>query len=261
MQHYVQTVFAIIAMWFITFTSWADPIQDLSMQDYQAGWYPNFYKGTGPMTCPQTCKIWVDALPESEQSAKLQDGFDRTHVCKITTETDIIEKPINDPYSHWLYGNQFDTKTVCYSGTPYGTKEDERYMCLCVDQCLKPDLIVSMIHFPVWDHSSGQSIITVDITNIGAVGAPASYARIVDTVTMANDVQLTPAIPAGGTVTITFTLGYWVFDPNAELEVTADYKYTVDECDETNNVLEFFHEGQALTFNVKKRHTLFTSEY
>lgn len=231
----------------LAFTSqslFADPIEDLSMKDYKAGWYPNFYKQKGPLTCAQTCKAWVGTEAEGEQSGDLTPNYPETDVCKITDNEKLVYYAQNDPKSHWLYGNQFVDKPVCYSATSYGEiMESQFYMCLCVDACDKPDLIVSHIYDPVWDGSTGQSIIKADITNVGSVGAASSYARIIDTVTMANDVALTPPLAPGATTTVTFYISGWVFDPDAELEVTADYKSDIDECDETNNVKNYFKQG------------------
>ncbi len=36
-----------------------------------------------------------------------------------------------------------------------------------------------------------------------------------------------------------FHLPYWVYNPDVTLEVTADYKGYVDECEEDNNVKVF----------------------
>jgi hypothetical protein len=221
--------------------SYADPIQDISMQNYNVGWYPNFYQGQGPLTCRSTCAIWVSATPESELTKEMTEEFERTNVCKITRNPEIIEKPYDDPLAHWLYGNQFDDKANCYAGTPFGVIEDDHYMCLCV--CDKPDLIVSKIHDPIWDSGSGQSLIAVDITNVGQMAATASFARLIDPDTLANDVQAIPALAVSGTITLIFTLNYWVFDPDAVLEVTADYKNIVEECDETNNTQVYKKQG------------------
>ncbi|WP_444929482.1 CARDB domain-containing protein [Microbulbifer sp. SSSA002] len=241
MSKLLLRIFVAGVTWLLASASYADPIQDLTMQNYEAGWYPNYWQGYGPLTCRRTCAVWVGGVPESEFATDLIDDFQRTSVCKVTRDPAIIEKPINDPLSHWLYGNQFDDKPVCYIGTPYGVKEDDHYMCLCV--CNKPDLIVSHIYDPVWDSGTGQSIIVADITNIGALAAPISQARLVDLDTLANDVQATPAIPAGGTVSVAFTLGYWVFDPDAVLEVTTDFTDIVDECNENNNTLIYAEQG------------------
>ncbi len=224
--------------------SLSDPIQDMSMKGYKAGWFPNFKDGQGPMTCPETCKTWVDTEAEHELTNNLVPDFETTYVCKSPDNKKIVFYGLNEPKSHWVYGNQFDEKPDCLMGTPSGVEVSDHFMCLCVDYCRKPDLVVSKINDPVWDGPGNQSVITVDITNIGSVGAPSSYARMIDPGTMANDVVLTPPLAPGATVTLTFYIsGYWVFDPNAVLEVTADYKSDVDECDESNNVRVYFKEG------------------
>lgn len=50
-------------------------------------------------------------------------------------------------------------------------------------------------------------------------------------------------IPPGATVTVVFTLPYWVYDPDASLIVTADSEGEVDECNEDDNRLRFFELG------------------
>ncbi|MCH8840212.1 MAG: endonuclease [Planctomycetes bacterium] len=47
----------------------------------------------------------------------------------------------------------------------------------------------------------------------------------------------------GATVTVIFRLPYWVYNPDATLEVTADYKGTVRECNEKNNTKTFKDRG------------------
>jgi hypothetical protein len=54
-----------------------------------------------------------------------------------------------------------------------------------------------------------------------------------------NDVAPTPALAPGQTETVEFRLPYWVYNPDACLEVTADYKNEVKECSETNNLARF----------------------
>ena len=223
----------------------ADPIEDLSMKPYQAGWYPNFINGNGPMTCPETCKKWVEARAERERSNVLEPQSEVTHVCKITRDPHIILESINDPSSHWLYGNQFDKHPVCYTGMLSGeVKRSEYFMCLCVKPgCDGPDLIISKIHRPVWDHAAQESIIKVDVTNIGTVAAGVSKTQLSDVVTGHLQILATPALPAGNTVTLTFRFPYWVFDPNADLEAEADLGDNVKECDEGNNILQYFVLG------------------
>jgi hypothetical protein len=90
----------------------ADPIQDLSIKTYAAGWFPNYYRGQGPLTCPRACKAWVEGIAESERATDLVDTAERAYVCKVTTDPAIVQKPINDPASHWIYGSQYDVRPV-----------------------------------------------------------------------------------------------------------------------------------------------------
>ena len=107
------------------------------------------------------------------------------------------------------------------------------------------DLVVSAIGQPQWNDVTRRSVINATITNIGDAAAPSTFARLIDPSTFQNtgaphnSVAATAPIPAGGQDTVTFMLPYWVFNPDAELEVTADYKGGLDECKEDNNVREF----------------------
>lgn len=112
-----------------------------------------------------------------------------------------------------------------------------------------PDLIVETIERPQWDGTNHRSIIKAVITNVGTARADATLARLVDPSTPQNtgapynDVQSVPALDPGMSYTVTFTLPYWVYNPDAELGVEADYKGTLQECDETNNTETFFQIG------------------
>ena len=235
-----------IALSFFSLLAIADPIEDLSMKNFKAGWYPNFYKQKGPMTCPRTCEVWVGAPREHEQSGDIDGQTKETSVCKITNKDEIIYEGINDPKSHWLYGNQFDDYPVCHV-LPIGIEpvRKKEFMCLCVspDECKEPDLTVATIHDPVWDHGAGQSIVKVDITNLGASAAANFFTRLTDPGTGATSVVNTANLPAGATITLTFYFNYWVFDPNAELHAEVDTYNQVSECDESNNKLVYFKLG------------------
>ena len=112
-----------------------------------------------------------------------------------------------------------------------------------------PDLIVSKIYRPEWDGTERRSILKADIKNIGTAAAPETYARVIDPSTSQstgapyNNVQLTPPLNAGATTTVTFYLPYWVYNPDALLEFTADYKQTLQECREDNNTETFDEQG------------------
>ncbi|NVJ61894.1 MAG: hypothetical protein HWE27_16000 [Gammaproteobacteria bacterium] len=239
----------ILSSIFISIISFADPIQDLSMNNYKAGWYPNFYKGYGPMTCPRTCKYWVGTDAEHEASQEIDGQSERVNVCKITRDESIILEPKNDPKSHWIYGGQYDDYPVCFANSlGYGPVQSRLFMCECVEPqkpsgCPNPDLVVSKIHDPVWDHPNGVSIVKVDITNIGGSAAGAFVTRLVDPGTGADDYVAAGGLGAGMTTTKTFYFNYWVFDPDAELIAITDVKEEVDECKEDNNKLRYFKMG------------------
>lgn len=220
----------------------ADPIQDLSMDPYRAGWFPNYYRGSGPLTCPRACRAWTGAPAEGEAANELVEAAKRGYVCKVTNRPEIVQKPLNEPTSHWIYGTQYDDLPVCYAtqkfGDPWLSRE---FMCLCVEDCRKPDLVVSTIYRPTWDGT--QSVISVDIANLGATAAGPSVAELVDYQSGASTSVAVPAIAAGATVNVVFTLPYWVYDPDASLIVTADVKNDIDECDEKNNDQRFFEPG------------------
>jgi hypothetical protein len=107
-----------------------------------------------------------------------------------------------------------------------------------------PDLVVDTIPRPVWDAANNRSVITATIRNIGSAWAPPTTARVIDPSTLVggvpqNAVAPTPGLGVGAAATVTFYLPYWVFNPDATLEVTADYKNDVAECREDNNTARF----------------------
>lgn len=112
-----------------------------------------------------------------------------------------------------------------------------------------PDLTIKEILRPQWDNVNRQSVIRAVVANIGTDDAPSTPARLIDPSTTQpngapfNDVQATGPIPAGGEVMVTFMLPYWVYNPDAELNVTADYKGILEECSEDNNKAEFSEQG------------------
>jgi hypothetical protein len=102
----------------------ADPIKNLSMDPYRAGWYSNASRG-GPLTCAETCKQKASALPEHEPSAEPVPK--RAFLCKVQG------KPKGDLRT-WLYGNQFDDRAACYTvGLDLKGSYSDKYFCLCVD--------------------------------------------------------------------------------------------------------------------------------
>lgn len=220
----------------------ADPIQDNSLNGYKAGWYPNFYKQKGPLICPETCKIWVSGVAEQEKSMAANSKV--TSVCKFSDKVELTRA------AGFLYGDQFDGTPVCYVPDMNGkVRKSEKYYCLCIADkptgCQDPDLIVAEIQKPVWDNANKRSVIKAVIKNIGVGAAGASIARLIDPSTTQptgapyNAIANTPALAAGASATVTFYLPYWVYNPDAELEVTADYKGVIKECDENNNTKTF----------------------
>lgn len=234
---------ALVAVLAMTATASADPIRDLSMDTYSAGWFPNYYRNQGPMTCPRACRAWTGAPAEGERAQELSEPAERGYVCKVTRDPAIVQKPLDEPRAHWIYGTQYDDLPVCYATQKFGGAWLSReFMCLCVIDCARPDLVVSAIHRPVWDGT--RSVISVDITNVGGAAAGPSAAQLVDYQFAPGVAAVaTPPIPSGATVTVVFTLPYWVYDPDASLIVTADFKNDVAECNEDNNELRFFERG------------------
>jgi hypothetical protein len=108
-----------------------------------------------------------------------------------------------------------------------------------------PDLVVDSVMRPVWDGDNRRSVINAVIRNGGTVTATPTLARVIDPSTSQptgapyNDVAPTPELGPGDWVTVTFHLPYWVYNPDASLEVTADYKNELAECREDNNKREF----------------------
>lgn len=112
-----------------------------------------------------------------------------------------------------------------------------------------PDLVVAKIDRPRFDDSTRGSIITAVIRNIGKSAAAPTFARVIDPSTAQptgapfNDVVQVPALAPGQSVTVRFRLPYWVYNPDASLEVTTDYKNTLTECREDNNARRFEDQG------------------
>lgn len=115
--------------------------------------------------------------------------------------------------------------------------------------CRGPDLIVQSIADPVWDSANQRSVIQAIIKNIGVVASADSLARVVDPSTPQptgapyNAEAKVPPLAPGASFTATFYLPYWVFNPDATLEVTADYKREIEECREDNNTRTYSKLG------------------
>jgi hypothetical protein len=107
-----------------------------------------------------------------------------------------------------------------------------------------PDLVVDTIFRPTYESATQRSVITARIRNIGDVAAPSTLARLIDSSTTQstgapyNSIATTPALAPGASAIVTFYLPYNVFNPDAWLEVTADYKGDLAECREDNNRLK-----------------------
>lgn len=225
----------------------ADPIQDSALQDYKAGWYPNGYKEK-LVTCPEICKLEVNGVAEHERSGILRAPA--IYVCRVLYRPGAPRPLLGERYS---YGNQVGTEAVCRAANASGRiMEVKEFHCLCIADkaCSGPDLVVSRIDRPVWDAANHRSVITAEIRNVGTADAAPSIARVIDPSTIQpssgapyNAIANTPLLAAGASVIVTFDLPYWVFNPDAELEVTADYKGMVQECNEDNNVKTFRQQG------------------
>lgn len=157
--------------------------------------------------------------------------------------SDIV--PVGDTPGIWQTQAVIE-ETDCTAG------DDSRHVPVDVppiddDRC--PDLIVEVIGRPVWDGTNKVSVIQARIKNIGNDASPSSLARLIDPSTNQpsgapyNDVVAVPTLTPGATVTVIFRLPYWVYNPDATLEVTADYKGTVRECNEKNNTKTFKDKG------------------
>ena len=113
-----------------------------------------------------------------------------------------------------------------------------------------PDLVVTKINKSEWDSVNHRSVIHATIKNKGTTSADPTIARVIDPTTnqpnngaIYSAIANTPALAPGATAMVTFYLPYWVYNPDATLEVTADHKNDLKECDENNNVKVFFDMG------------------
>lgn len=112
--------------------------------------------------------------------------------------------------------------------------------------CKLPDLIIQSIDRPEFDSGS---VIKATIKNIGQSKSGRSIARLMDSSTLqatgapSNAIAWVPALAPGATYTATFRLDYWIYNPDADFDVTADYKSMVKECKENNNKKEFSEIG------------------
>lgn len=139
--------------------------------------------------------------------------------------------------------------TAAGSAGGVSTIEVERVPIRQLGGCVGPDLIVESIEKPVWDAQNHRSVIRAVIRNIGNANAAASPARVIDPSTTQPDgvpqnaTADVPALATGASFTAAFFLPYWVYNSDATLEVTADYKNMVKECNEANNLRVFNEKG------------------
>lgn len=131
------------------------------------------------------------------------------------------------------------------------TMDIERVASRRREGCSGPDLVVESISRPVWDYANQRSIVQAVIRNVGDAAAGPSYALMRDPSTIdpnssypyESDAAGVPALGSGASATVTFYLPYWVYNPDANLDVIADYKSTVEECNEGNNSRTFTDRG------------------
>ena len=80
------------------------------------------------------------------------------------------------------------------------------------------------------------------VKNVGDGEAGPSIARVIHPTTPQstsapyNAIAQVPALSPGVSFTAVFYLPYWVYSPDVTLEVTADYRNQVEECNEENNL-------------------------
>ena len=127
------------------------------------------------------------------------------------------------------------------------TLHTERIRPRRIETC--PDLVVTSIEKPTWDQANNRTVIRANIKNIGTASAGLTFARVIDPSTHQptgapyNAIAQTPLLAPGASATVVFYLPYWVYNPDASLEVTADYKDTLQECNENNNTRVFTDIG------------------
>ncbi|MBN2440132.1 MAG: hypothetical protein JXJ04_02260 [Spirochaetales bacterium] len=105
-----------------------------------------------------------------------------------------------------------------------------------------PDLIVESIDPDKYRKGDKEIIIEAVIKNIGNARAGKSVAYITDktnkqpTGNLYDAMEDVPPLKPGESVTVTFTIRYkGKFKPKIAVKVEADFKKTVDECNENNN--------------------------
>ncbi len=166
----------------------------------------------------------------------------RTESCLVCVLADGTEVEVTE-----LMRLDFD-ETTCGDGV-CGVPETSES---CPEDCRAAgcaDLVVTKIDRPTWDGANDRSVIQATIQNVGDTVARATVARVIDPTTLQstgapfNAIAATPQLAPGASIVVTFYLPYWVYNPDVTLEVTADYKGDLEECNEDNNVEVFNDQG------------------
>ncbi|UOF02521.1 CARDB domain-containing protein [Bdellovibrio reynosensis] len=105
-----------------------------------------------------------------------------------------------------------------------------------------PDLVVSNLLDPLYDHPTHSSIIKAVVKNQGGKAAATFVVRLVVDGSTIREVVV-HGLGAGMQTMVTFTVPFWVYNPDAQYEVKADYSNRIKECNEKNNVKAFFGLG------------------
>ena len=198
--------------------------------------------------CPNRgCQIYTGGCtnqPNTRIAVTYQDPTGATRVQYVTTDdegcfSDIL--PFDGIAGTWET-NVVVEESECTDGAT-SKPVDVTVRPEDPDRC--PDLIVEEIDRPRFDGDTGESVITAVIRNVGKDTAGASISRLVDPSTRQPTGAPYNATAAVGELQpcrrqiVEFRLPYWIYNPDALAEVTADYKNMVQECDEENNKAVF----------------------
>lgn len=127
---------------FLSTSLYADPIQDMSINLYEATWVKSV-----STSCPQVCKdSEYQIYSENEKVVHNASHTKLTFTCKGTSKGQLNSHPIPSrnnsnnahpaEYKGWLYGNNFyggNLSRYCIVSTPYvKAKKLTRFYCLCV---------------------------------------------------------------------------------------------------------------------------------
>tara|TARA_Y100001970_G_scaffold270649_1_gene364811 strand:- start:567 stop:980 length:414 start_codon:yes stop_codon:yes gene_type:complete len=115
----------ILSLTFLSYSSFADPIQDNVFQVKRSGWFPS-----SATPCPIICKKLKGSAAESESFFAPQLKNKYTAVCKAPAT---MGQPTG---KGWLYGNNFSApgrNRLCMVSTPQGkVQRKQKFYCLCV---------------------------------------------------------------------------------------------------------------------------------